>query len=113
MSIKGAGAHQSLYFGTSASNKEIGRPILQDNWTESASFQVYKFPEKQSKYHVNYIYFYNIKFTKYMKFTKFTALLYKNTVNINFLYDNKVDLMCMHWVHQYADSSFYNAIQEF
>ena len=47
-----------------------------------------------------------------MKFTKFTTLLYKNTVN-TVRFDNKVDLMCMHWVHQFADSSFYNAIQEF
>ena len=33
-------------------------------------------------------------------------------VSIFDMFDNKVDLMCMHWVHQLADSSFYNAIQE-
>ena len=47
MSIKGAGAHQSLYFLTSDLNREIGQPILQHNQVESASFQVYKFPAKQ------------------------------------------------------------------
>ena len=47
MRIKGAGAHQSLYFWTSNSNREIGQPILQDNQTELASFQVYKFQVKQ------------------------------------------------------------------
>ena len=29
------------------------------------------------------------------------------------MFDNKVDLMCMHWACQFADSSFYNAIEEF
>ena len=39
MSIKGTGAHQSLYFWTSDEwNREIGWPILQDSWPESASF---------------------------------------------------------------------------
>ena len=36
---------------------------------------VFKFIDTQrnkGKYRVKYIYFYNIKFTKYMKFTKFT-----------------------------------------
>ena len=37
MHIKGAGVPQSLYFWT----REIGQSILQDNWPESASFQVY------------------------------------------------------------------------
>ena len=38
---------------------------------------VFKFLNSQQnkgKYRVKYIYFYNIKFTKYMKFTKFTIL---------------------------------------
>ena len=45
--------------------------IIRQNWP------VFKFIYSQrnkGKYHVKYIYFYNIKFTKYMKFTKFTIL---------------------------------------
>ena len=47
-----------------------------------------------------------------MKFTKFTTLQ-KYSKHQFLMFDNKVDLMCMHWVRQFADSSFYNAIQEF
>ena len=67
MHIKGAGAPQHLYFWT----REIGLPILQDNQPESASFQVINYHRNKGKYCVKYIYFYNIKFTKYTKFTKF------------------------------------------
>ena len=74
----------------------------------------------KGKYCIKYIYFYNIKVTKYMKFTSYkTSLHYYSSkiksihVSIFDMFDNKVDLMCMHWVCQFADSSFYNAIQEF
>ena len=45
--------------------------ILQDNWPV---FKLIDSQRNKGKYHVKYIYFYNIKFTKYMKFTKFTIL---------------------------------------
>ena len=35
------------------------------------------------------------------------------SISIFDMFDNKVNLMGMHWVHQFADSSFYDAIQEF
>ena len=84
MSIKGAGAHQICIFGQAIEKeKSAGQfyKIIGQNWP------VFKFINSQQnkgKYHIKYIYFYNIKFTKYMKFTKFITLLYKNTVNINF-----------------------------
>ena len=36
-------------------------PILQDNWTELASFQFINSQKNKGKYCVKYIYFYNIK----------------------------------------------------
>ena len=55
-----------------------------------------------------------MKFTKLQNFT--TLLLSKiKSIHISIfdMFDNKVDLMCVHWLCQFADSSFYDAIQEF
>ena len=35
------------------------------------------------------------------------------SISIFDMFDNKVNLMGMHWVSQFTDTSFYDAIQEF
>ena len=35
------------------------------------------------------------------------------SISISDMFDNKVNLMGMHWISQFADSLFHDAIQEF
>ena len=84
MSIKGAGAHQSFIFGQVIEIEKLAGQFYKIIGQNQPVCKFINSQQNKDKYHVKYIYFYNIKFTKYMKFTKFTTLLYKNTVNINF-----------------------------
>ena len=53
-----------------------------------------------------------MKFTKLQNFTTLHSLKIK-LISIFDIFDNKVNLMGMHQVCQFADSSFYDAIQDF